>query len=483
MWLLFMCSLLLQLTVAQSQYLNDKTKVSLILANKTEFVVNGSGLPFVNFDIGESYAGYLPNTPSGISSLYFWFFPSSDPKASDEITVWLNGGPGCSSLAGIMLENGPFLWQPGTYRPVRNPYAWNKLTNMVYIDQPAGTGFSLGPSTVVSESDVARQFIDFWKRFVNTFDLQNRKIYLTGESYAGQYIPYIASQMLDQKNETYFRVAGVQINDPYINDLTVLQDVPALATVNQHRSLFPFNDTFMAEITTQSQDCGYTSLLNDALTFPPNSTFPRVPYNSSCAVYSAIINASTALNPCFNRYHITESCPFPWNPVGGPIVGLGPTNYFNRSDVQKAINAYPTDYFVCKKGIFPTTNGLDISPPSSLGPLPCVIEQTNNTIIAHGLLDFELLSKGSLISIQNMTWNGKQGFERQPVEPLFVPYGQSGGGVLGTAHTERGLTFSENLTPVGYWILTWIEIPEYAPSAAYRQLKFLLGRISNMSVA
>ena len=59
--------------------------VSLDRADNTEFVVNGSGLPFVNFDIGESYAGYLPNTPSGISSLYFWFFPSSDPKASDEV--------------------------------------------------------------------------------------------------------------------------------------------------------------------------------------------------------------------------------------------------------------------------------------------------------------------------------------------------------------------------------------------------------------
>lgn len=51
-----------------------------------EFVVNGSALPFVDFDIGESYAGYLPNTPSGISSLYFWFFPSSDPNASDEVS-------------------------------------------------------------------------------------------------------------------------------------------------------------------------------------------------------------------------------------------------------------------------------------------------------------------------------------------------------------------------------------------------------------
>lgn len=156
--------------------------------------------------------------------------------ANKQITVWLNGGPGCSSLAGIMLENGPFLWQPGTYRPVRNPYAWNNLTNMVYIDQPAGTGFSLGPSTVVSEFDVARQFMDFWRRFMKTFDLQNRKIYLTGESYAGQYIPYIASQMLDQDDDEYFRVAGIQINDPYINELPVLQDGMPLTQVIAYSS-------------------------------------------------------------------------------------------------------------------------------------------------------------------------------------------------------------------------------------------------------
>lgn len=199
----------------------------------------------------------------------------------------------------------------------------------------------------------------------------------------------------------------------------------------------------MSQITKLSDDCGYTSFLDDALTFPPRSQFPSVPYNASCNIWDIINNASLALNPCFNRYHIPDACPTPWNPVGGPIVGLGPTNYFNRSDVQKAINAYPTDYFVCKDGIFSTANGLDTSPPSSLGPLPRVIEQTNNTIIAHGLMDFELLAQGTLISIQNMTWNGKQGFEREPVEPLFVPYGgSSGGGVLGTAHTERGLTFS-----------------------------------------
>jgi len=99
-------------------------------ANTTKFAVNGSAIPFVNFDIGESYAGLLPISDQANSSeLYFWFFPSANPSADEEILIWLNGGPGCSSLEGLLQENGPFLWQYGTYEPVRNPYTWVNLTN------------------------------------------------------------------------------------------------------------------------------------------------------------------------------------------------------------------------------------------------------------------------------------------------------------------------------------------------------------------
>lgn len=59
-----------------------------------EFVVNGTSIPEVNFDVGESYAGLLPisadaNDPN---QLYFWFFPSSNPSAEKEILIWLTGG-------------------------------------------------------------------------------------------------------------------------------------------------------------------------------------------------------------------------------------------------------------------------------------------------------------------------------------------------------------------------------------------------------
>lgn len=95
--------------------------------------MNGTGIPDVNFDIGPSYAGLLP-VSSGANEtkeLYFWFFPSSHSNVSDEITIWLNGGPGCSSLIGLLQEHGPFVWQPGTRVPKRNPWSWNRVTNMI----------------------------------------------------------------------------------------------------------------------------------------------------------------------------------------------------------------------------------------------------------------------------------------------------------------------------------------------------------------
>ncbi len=198
-------------------------KLSRTECHCLEFAVNGTGIPDVNFDIGESYAGLLPisNDPNETRQLYFWFFPSTNPAASDEITIWLNGGPGCSSLEGLLQENGPFLWQYGTFAPVRNPYTWVNLTNMIWVEQPVGTGFSQGTPSAMSESDVARQFLGFFKNFVDTFGLQGRKIYIAGESYAGYYIPYIADAMLNSQDTAHFDVKGILMYDPSTSTDTV----------------------------------------------------------------------------------------------------------------------------------------------------------------------------------------------------------------------------------------------------------------------
>ncbi|SZF01311.1 unnamed protein product [Blumeria hordei] len=475
-----------------TKYLDDDT---------SKFFVNGSALPEFTFDIGESYAGSIPissdiNDPN---QLWFWFFPSTNPLAEREVTIWLNGGPGCSSLDGLIQENGPFLWQSGTYQPIQNPYSWTNLTNVIYIDQPVSTGFSSGNITVENENDVSTHFLAFWKNFISKFKMEGYEVYITGESYAGQYIPYIASAMLDANDTTYYNVKGIQINDPSINDNDVLIQVPVVPALNYYQNVIGLNDTFLASIQARAKSCGYTDFFEKYTTsFPPPGPIPPAPSSqvSGCDLYDDIYRAIYYVNPCFNIYHLTDFCPYTWNTLGFPSLAGGPNNYFNRSDVQKVINAPPKSFFECQGGpnLFPKG---DHSAPSALGPLPSVIERTNNVIIGHGMLDFLLFANGSLITIQNMTWNGFQGFQNMPSREmnLLVPYHDSleyilevansaipglspqydtaGAGYQGHWHTERGLTFT-TINLAGHMV------PQYTPGASYRQLEFLLGRINSL---
>ncbi|KAH7136163.1 Alpha/Beta hydrolase protein [Dendryphion nanum] len=460
---------------------NDVTK---------KFAVNGTAgaIPYVDFDIGESYAGLLPISAKAneTSQLYFWFFPSSNPQASDEITIWLNGGPGCSSLEGFLQENSPISWQYGTYRPVYNPWSWANLTNMVWIEQPVGTGFTQGKPTANSTEEAAREFLGFWKNFVKTFGLEDRKVYIAGESYAGKYIPYFADAFLQANDSTHHNVKGIMIYDPSIASDTLLEDVPAVQYVDTWKGLFNLNATFTEDITTRAEDCGYTSYLSTHLTYPP----PKGPFpspnstkeNPTCSLWGSISDAVFLTNPCFDYYQIATTCPVLWDVLGFPgsfdYVPEGAFIYFNRTDVQKAINAPIQSWTECSSGVLDT----DTSPQSSDYVLPRVIDALDRTVIVHGELDWILLDLGTLLAIQNMTWGGIQGFQTEPQKDFFVPYhGEvssgtlSASGIMGTWHTERKLTY------VGQRMSGHM-VPQYQPSSAYRQLEFLLGRIEDLGV-
>jgi carboxypeptidase D len=127
----------------------QKRATSFFATNKTEpFSVNGTAFPDVPFDIGESYAGLLPisDDPAETRKLFFWFFPSTQAETKEEVVIWLNGGPGCSSLSGLLTENGPFTWEAGTLAPVQNAYSWNNCKSKKYASMD---GFGL----LITDSD------------------------------------------------------------------------------------------------------------------------------------------------------------------------------------------------------------------------------------------------------------------------------------------------------------------------------------------
>lgn len=478
-----------------SPYLSDTTQ---------KFAVNGSAIPDVPFDIGESYAGLLPisDDPNETRQLYFWFFPSTNPDATDEITIWLNGGPGCSSLLGMFTENGPFLWQEGTQAPTPNSYAWTNLTNMLYVEQPVGVGFSQGTPNITNEVEVGLEFIGFYKQFVDTFSAHGSKVYITGESYAGMYVPYIADAFITADDTDYYNLAGIAINDPLIGDATIQQQVVMLPFVEYWQNVYYLNDSFMDALRENDAQCNFTSYMEKYYTFPPpQEKFPVLPdpyiNDNGCYQFDIILEAALLVNPCFNLYHITQTCPTPSTVLGivnpGDYQAPGSQVYFNRTDVQKAINApVGTNWQQCTdRNVFNYgyENNYTIG-DTSLGPaqdgvLQRVVEYTNNTIIGAGNLDMILNPNGTVFALQNMTWNGLQGFQKDPQKQnrFYVPYHpeynggrQSEAGHIGWWGEERGLTFY-SVQLAGH------EVPGYAAGSGYRMLEKLLGRITDLSVA
>lgn len=71
----------------------------------------------------------------------------------DPLIFWFNGGPGCSSLLGFMQEHGPYVMDDETDFFFKNEYSWNKEANIVYIESPAGVGFSECGETRCSYTD------------------------------------------------------------------------------------------------------------------------------------------------------------------------------------------------------------------------------------------------------------------------------------------------------------------------------------------
>jgi len=142
------------------------------------------------------YSGYFNITSS--KRLHYFFVEASD-AAKKPWALWLNGGPGCSSMEGLFTENGPFkLASNGTLKP--NPYSWTNLTSILYLESPIGVGFSYSsnPSDMdkigdrTATNDAARALLTFLSIFK---EFATRDFYVTGESYAGKYVPRLMRKL------------------------------------------------------------------------------------------------------------------------------------------------------------------------------------------------------------------------------------------------------------------------------------------------
>ena len=169
------------------------------------------------------HKGYIDLNDTKDTHYFYWFFESRSNATTDPLVLWLTGGPGCSSLLALFGENGPFLLN-GTTKPVNNPYSWNSFANLLYVDQPVGTGFSYGSKPLsddTNEKEIAEAMSKFLSGFYAKYpQYSHLDLFIIGESYAGHYVPAIGQYLVDTKTVASEQLKGIGIGngwvDPYI---------------------------------------------------------------------------------------------------------------------------------------------------------------------------------------------------------------------------------------------------------------------------
>lgn len=159
----------------------------------------------------KQWSGYL-DVAAG-KHLFFWMFESRNDPKNDPVVLWLNGGPGCSSLTGLFFELGPARIDRNL-RLIRNPYSWNNNATVIFLDQPVNTGYSYTDGDTVSDTVTAsKDTYAFLQLFFQQFPEYARlPFHIAGESYAGHYIPVFSAEILSHSDRN-FNLSSIMIGN------------------------------------------------------------------------------------------------------------------------------------------------------------------------------------------------------------------------------------------------------------------------------
>ncbi|XP_060217277.1 serine carboxypeptidase 1-like [Lycium barbarum] len=166
----------------------------------------------VNFD---QYSGYVTVDADAGRALFYYFTESTQDSTNKPLVLWLNGGPGCSSFGnGGMAELGPFRVNNDGKTLWLNEFAWNNVANILFLESPAGVGFSYSNRSsdyVTGDKRTSEDSYTFLINWMERFpEYKNREFYIAGESYAGHYVPQLAQLILSHKKTDPHHVINLQ---------------------------------------------------------------------------------------------------------------------------------------------------------------------------------------------------------------------------------------------------------------------------------
>lgn len=174
------------------------------------------------------FSGYISVNQAHGRALFYWFFEAQSDPTKKPLLLWLNGGPGCSSIGyGAAAELGPLRVTTHGAGLDFNNYSWNKEANLLFLESPIGVGFSYtNTSSDLTELDDKFTAEDAYTFLVNWLErfpqFKTRDFFISGESYAGHYVPQLADLVYDRnkdaRNYPHINLKGFIVGNPETDD-------------------------------------------------------------------------------------------------------------------------------------------------------------------------------------------------------------------------------------------------------------------------
>eukprot|EP01039_Chlorochromonas_danica_P002152 gene2152-2348_t len=374
------------------------------------------GLPGLPSDGWEPvhYAGHIPVDSARGGYFFYWLFEAEEDAMNKPLLIWLNGGPGCSSMDGLWLELGPFRLSSDGKVVSRNPYSWHSVANLLFIDQPVGTGLSYTTSKdgharndEIVNAHFTTFLVNFFKRYPSFVKEQKqdgkngkvkkitRPIIFAGESHAGHYIPSLVAHLLNINkgggiNGLMISIEGLALGNPWIDP--ALQYNPGdfargLGLISQGQS----NRLKQQELVCHqhlSKGSFYHKTCIDLLDQVVDGS--SLHGSSKVLVYDArrFVSAPKAFPP---GHDILEA-------------------YLNRADVRAAIHASTTSHRYVECADPPYFALIQQDGKGVVRELEAVLESQIRVLVYSGQYDLVCSHVNTEEALDRLTWEGSNGW-------------------------------------------------------------------------
>ncbi|PON41922.1 Serine carboxypeptidase-like [Parasponia andersonii] len=421
------------------------------------------GQPKVGFS---QFSGYVTVNEKHGRALFYWLTEATSFPEKKPLVLWLNGGPGCSSVAyGASEEIGPFRINKTASSLYLNKYSWNREANLLFLESPAGVGFSYtNTSSDLKDSGdkrTAQDALIFLLRWMSRFpEYKYREFYIAGESYAGHYVPQLAKKIVEY-NEAHSNpiinlkgfIVGNAVTDNYYDSIGTVTFwwTHAIISDQTYKSILK-NCNFSSEKTSSACD--------DVVYYAMNHEFGHIDqYSIYTPTCTALVSNNNTILTMTKHLRLKNSL------LRRRVSGYDPCTesysekYYNRKDVQNAMNAnttgIPYKWTACSEVLI--KNWKD-SENSMLPTYKYLIAAGLRIWVFSGDTDSVVPVTATRFSLSHLNL---------PIKTRWYPW-YTGGQVGGWTEVYKGLTFA-TVRGAGH------EVPLFQPKRAFTLFRSFLG--------